>query len=205
VLDVPCGGGRHAVELAARGFEVTGVDLSTEFLEAARADASRRGVSVSWEHREMRDLPWAGHFDGAYCFGNSFGYLVDPGNAEFVGAVARALRPGARFAVETGAAAETLLPNYQERRWYELGDILFLIQNRYNHALGRLETEYTFVRDGRVDRRHGFQRVYTYSELARLLEAVGFGEVEGYGSASREPFRLGSQRLILVATKTASR
>ena len=43
VLDVPCGGGRHAVELAARGFEVSGVDLSPEFLEAARTAATARG------------------------------------------------------------------------------------------------------------------------------------------------------------------
>src|SRR5689334_3212331 len=42
VLDLACGGGRHAVELAARGYEVTGVDVSGEFLDAARQLAARR-------------------------------------------------------------------------------------------------------------------------------------------------------------------
>jgi SAM-dependent methyltransferase len=202
VLDVPCGGGRHAVELASRGFVMTGVDLSTEFLEAARSRASERGVTITWEHREMRDLPWQGEFDGAFCCGNSFGYLDDPGNVEFLVAVSRALKPGARFVIETGAVAESSLPAYQERRWYEIGGILFLVQNRYNHTLGRLETEYTFIRDGQVERRNGFQRVYTYSELCKLAETAGFGAIEGFSSVSGEPFRLGSPRLLLVATKT---
>src|SRR5262245_41806156 len=53
VLDVPCGGGRHAVELAARGSEVTGVDFAPEFLAAARSLAAERGARVNWEQREM--------------------------------------------------------------------------------------------------------------------------------------------------------
>ena len=55
LLDVPCGGGRLSLALAERGYRLTGVDVSREFLEHARScdDADR----VSWEHREMRDLP----------------------------------------------------------------------------------------------------------------------------------------------------
>jgi SAM-dependent methyltransferase len=200
VLDVPCGGGRHARELASRGCRVAGVDLSAEFLEAARAQAG----DVEWHRREMRDLPWEGEFDGAFCFGNSFGYLDDEGNAEFLRALARALRPGGRLAIETGAVAESLLPAYHERRWYEVGDILFLVANRYDCRRSRIETEFTFVRDGRVERRLGSQRVYTFGELCRLLEGAGFEAIEGFGSPAREPFRLGSPRLLLAASKRAS-
>src|SRR5437868_3960234 len=97
VLDVPCGGGRHSLELAARGHRVTGVDLSDDFLQAARAGAAARSLPVAWEQREMTDLPWREEFDGAFCFGNSFGYLEDEANARFLAAVARALKPGGRF------------------------------------------------------------------------------------------------------------
>ena len=69
VLDVPCGGGRHSLELAARGHQVTGVDLSTDFLNAARAAAAQRQLAVVWEQREMDALPWSDEFDGAFCFG----------------------------------------------------------------------------------------------------------------------------------------
>jgi cyclopropane fatty-acyl-phospholipid synthase-like methyltransferase len=94
VLDVPCGGGRHSLELAARGHRVTGVDLSEDFLSAARAGSAGRSLPVIWEHREMTDLPWREEFDGAFCFGNSFGYLDDDANARFLTAVARALKHG---------------------------------------------------------------------------------------------------------------
>jgi SAM-dependent methyltransferase len=203
VLDVPCGGGRHALEVAARGYAVTAVDYSAEMLAAARAQALKRGVTVDWQEREMRDLPWPGAFDGVYCFGNSFGYLEDEGNAAFLAAVARVLKPGARFILETDGCAESLLPAFQERSWYDLGETLFLNNNRYDHVRGRLETEDIIIRNGQVDRRPGFQRVYTYSELCRLLREAGFATPEGFASVSQEPYHLGAQRLILVAPKNA--
>jgi cyclopropane fatty-acyl-phospholipid synthase-like methyltransferase len=120
VLDVPCGGGRHSLELAARGHAVTGVDISTDFLREARAQAAQRGLSVTWEQREMSELPWQAQFDGAFCFGNSFGYLDDAGNARFLAVVGRALKPGARFVLDTGVVAESLFLTFQERRWFPI-------------------------------------------------------------------------------------
>ncbi|MGH9664720.1 MAG: class I SAM-dependent methyltransferase [Bryobacteraceae bacterium] len=79
-LDVPCGNGRHALELARRGYRTTGVDLSAEFIAEARAAGS---ASTSWVQGDMCDLPWSGAFDGACCFGNSFGYLDHEGAAGF--------------------------------------------------------------------------------------------------------------------------
>ncbi len=201
VLDVPCGGGRHSLELAARGYELTGVDLSTDFLKAARTQAAQRQTPVAWEQREMGDLPWHGEFDGAFCFGNSFGYQDDAGNARFLVAVSRALKPKARFVMDTGAVAESLFPAFQERRWFQVGDILFLSHGRYDPVTGRLDTEYTCIRDGKTDTRPASTRIHTYCELCRLFEGAGFANCEGYSSFNLEPFRLGSQRLLLVATK----
>ena len=82
LLDVPCGGGRHCIALAGRGYDMTGVDISTDFLTAAAQSVRRQSrQDRHWEQREMRDLPWPAEFDGAYSFGNSFGYLDDAGNA----------------------------------------------------------------------------------------------------------------------------
>jgi len=113
LLDVPCGGGRLSLALAERGYRPTGVDVSAELLELARScDGADR---VSWEHREMRDLPWPGRFDGAFCVGNSFGYLDEEGNAAFLRAVAASLKPGARFILETPMVLENLLGHLQNR------------------------------------------------------------------------------------------
>jgi SAM-dependent methyltransferase len=205
LLDVPCGGGRHSFALAARGFRMTGVDLSEGFLDAARARAASLSESdrIAWEHREMRDLPWREEFDGAYCFGNSFGYLDDLGNGDFLKAVARALRPGARFVLDTSYVAEVLFPSLQERAWYPVGEMLFLADRRYVPAESRLHVEYTFIRAGETEKRSMSARVYTCREIHSLLKEAGFTDVQDVGALNREPFRLGSSRLLLVATRKA--
>ena len=118
VLDVPCGGGRLSLALARRGYELTGVDWSAEFLNHARSCDGAQGVT--WERRDMRDLPWPARFDGAFCAGNSFGYLDDEGNAAFLRAVAAALKPGARFVLETPMVLENLLGHLKDRPWWKV-------------------------------------------------------------------------------------
>jgi len=172
LLDVPCGGGRLSLALGRRGYRMTAVDWSVEFLNHARA--ADDGATVAWERRDMRDLPWRSRFDGAFCFGNSFGYLDDEGNAAFLRAVAAALKPGARFILETPMVLENLLGHIQERPWWQVGDLRLLVVNRYDHTTGRLEIEYTFVSNGHVEVRRGSHRAYSYRELVELMTAAGF-------------------------------
>jgi SAM-dependent methyltransferase len=180
---------------------MTGVDLSPEFLTRARAQSAERGLAITWEERDMRDLPWPGAFDGAFCFGNSFAYLDDEGNAAFLQAVGRVLKPQARFAMNLGTVAESILPTLKESFWMEIGDLHFLIKNQYDHVAGRLESNLTLIRDGQVEKKAIAHRIYAYSELCRLLEAAGLGEIQGYASVQQELYRLGSPNLFLVATK----
>ena len=201
LLDVPCGGGRHSRGLAGQGFDVTAIDLSTRFLEAARSAPHEGPGSIAWERREMRDLPWPERFDGAFSFGNSFAYLDDEGNADFLKAVARALKPVARFVLETGYVVESLLPSLQERAWYQIGEMYMLALRRFDHVSGRLHVAYTLVRDGKVETFSMSARLYCYRELLRLLEEAGFADVRGFGSLGREPFKLGSGLLLLSARK----
>jgi SAM-dependent methyltransferase len=201
LLDVPCGGGRHCHVLAGRGYDMTGVDISPEFLNAARSRSAGGPGRISWEQREMRDLPWPEGYDGAYCFGNSFGYLDEDGNAGFLKSVARALKPGARFVLDTSYIAEVVLPGLQERSWYPAGDLYWLAQRRYEPALGRLYVEYVWLGDGKIDKRAMSARLFTCREALGLVEGAGFIDLEAHGGLSGEPFRLGSSRLLLVAKK----
>jgi SAM-dependent methyltransferase len=149
----------------------------------------------------MRDLPWPAAFDGAFCLGNSFAYYDDQGNADFLKAVARTLKPGARFLLDTGYLVEGLLPVLQERTWYPWGDILTLADRRYDPATGRLHVEYTSIHDGKVEKWPMSARLYTYREVRRLAEDAGLTDLQGYGSLAREPFAFGSRRLLLVGTR----
>jgi SAM-dependent methyltransferase len=172
VLDVPCGGGRLALEFARRGYRATGVDWSAALLDHARSDPA--ASMVMWERRDMRDLRWDGRFDGAYCVGNSFGYLDDEGNETFLRAVANALKPGGRFVLETPMILENLLGHIQDRAWWQVDDMRLMVANVYDPARQRLEIEYTFLSDGLIDVRQGSHRAYSYRDLMELLEQSGF-------------------------------
>jgi ubiquinone/menaquinone biosynthesis C-methylase UbiE len=200
VLDVPCGAGRLAIELAARGVRMTGVDISSRFLEAAREQSAARNLDVEWRRGEMRDLPWSGEFDAAYCAGSSFGFLGDEGDAAFLRAVSRALRRGARFFADF-KAAEALFPKFRESYEMVVGGIEFRARNRYDPASGTMESSYTATRDGRTETKRALHRIYTTREILGLLSDAGFASFETYGSVGGEAFTLGAPALLVVASK----
>lgn len=199
LLDVPCGNGRHARELATRGFYVTGVDLSTEFIAEAQAEPHER---LRFVRGDMRELPSLGTFGGAYCLGNSFGYMQHAGTLAFLRAIAAALAPEGRFVLHTGTVAESLLPSLVDHREMQIDDVKMASVHRYDAAASVLETEYTFSRGG--ERQVGTARyhVYTSGELTRMLEAAGLRVLERYGSFARAPFALRSPMLLLVAQRS---
>ena len=201
VLDVACGLGRHSLELASRGYRMTGVDLSREAIGEARDRATAAGLTVEWRHADMRDLPWRSEFDGAFCLGNSFGFLDPHGTRALLQAVSSALEPGARFALDYGLAAESILPRLREREWMQVEDILFLEENQYNVVDGCVETKYTFVRGGETHTRTGLHWVYTIREIRSFLTEAGLAPKETQSSLEGEPFRVGCPYLLLVARK----
>jgi SAM-dependent methyltransferase len=202
LLDVPCGNGRLCLELAARGYKLTGVDFASEFIAEAKAKSAAAGLAVDWQERDMRDLPWSDEFDGAFCFGNSFGYLEEQENEDFIKAVTLSLKPGARFILDAPATAECSLPNYSEHRSFDIGNITLTVDNRYDYERSRIVTDYHFIRDGHDDCRPGSQRVYSYRELKNLCRKYGLNVEAGYSSLACDSFQLGAHRLLLICTKT---
>ena len=200
VLDVPCGSGRLTHPLAAAGCRMTGVDISTEALAVAREAG---GGETRWIETEMRDLPWREEFDAAFCFGNSFGYLDDRGNAEFLVAVAGTLLPGGRFALDYGQTAECVLSRLAPLQEAEIGGFHFVEETRYDPASRRIENRFTFARDGHAETKLASQRVYALAETTRLIEDAGLAVKRLFGSPREEPFSVGSARLLVVAEKTA--
>jgi SAM-dependent methyltransferase len=197
LLDVPCGNGRHSIEFAGRGYRVTGLDLSEEFL----AEARNRSAAVNWVSGDMRALAFEAEFDGACCFGNSFGYL-DAGEASrFLAAIAKGLKPGARFALDTGMVAESILPALSRNRWYRLGDLLMLSRNWYHPAESRLQIEYTFISGGEQQTRDSSSYVFTTAELCRIHRDAGLEPVELLASLTGDAYELGSPRLLLISER----
>jgi SAM-dependent methyltransferase len=206
VLDVPCGAGRLAIPLARRGARVTGVDVSAEFLAAAREEAARTGADAAWIQADMRELPRGGDggsagFDAAFCFGNSFGYLDDAGNRAFLAALGAALARGGRFALDYGQTPESVFPRLSPRQEAEIAGIRFVEETRYDALSGRIENRFTISRGERTETKLASQSAYTVRELVDMLSAAGLETLEIFGSVDERPFALGAERLLLVAAR----
>ncbi|MDO8729889.1 MAG: class I SAM-dependent methyltransferase [Candidatus Omnitrophota bacterium] len=102
ILDCPCGHGRHSIELARRGYQVTGQDISSFFLREARNAAQRAQVSVRWIKRDMREIPFEDKFDIALNLFSTFGCLEnDEEDQNALDRVGKALKRSGKFMLDT--------------------------------------------------------------------------------------------------------
>jgi SAM-dependent methyltransferase len=200
VLDVACGSGRHALELARRGCRVTGLDVSAEAIGFARSAAD--GLDLDLRVADMRTLPTDLRVDLAICMGNAFGYLDHDGTVAFLADLAGLVVPGGALVLDYGFVAEALLPGLSlDEEPMTIGGVEATQANEYDTAQSRWLTSFTFRRGAQVHRGTSVQHVYTAGEVGRLVTAAGFGTVERYGDPDGTPFRLGSPRLLLVARR----
>ncbi len=229
LLDVPCGNGRLSLELAGRGYRVTGVDIAAEFIEDARARSSALnsmqpdpsatpgdsdevarafGAWITGGTRaaqfilgDMRNVPGEAIYDGAYCFGNSFGFLTYADMEGFLSGVARALKPNALFVIETGMAAESILQKFETEASHQIDDILLTIKEQYLAEESCIDTEYIFEQNGKVESRKAKHWIYTAGEIRRMLERAGFSGLSLYGSLECRPYTLGADELYVIARR----
>lgn len=212
LLDVPSGNGRLSFDLVKRDYRVTGVDISEEFIAEARAliqksqprvtaGGSDPSGRVEFLLGDMRRIEGESIYDGAFCFGNSFGFLEYGDMEKFLSGVARALKPKRRFVIETGMAAESVLPDFEEQTSHKVGDINVIIKERYLARESCIDSEYIFERDGDRESRKAKHWIYTAAEIGRMMERAGFSIVDVYGSLECEPYRLSSQELFVIAER----
>ena len=202
VLDVACGRGRHSVELARRGFRVTGIDLSPRSLELARAAADQAEVVVEFRQLDMRELDYDGVFDGVINLFTAFGYFPeDLDNERVVQRIATALRPGGRFVIDT-INPIALARVFRERDWHAFDDGSVLLEQRAHDQLtGRIRGTWTVVgSDGSRSVLEHSVRAYAPAELRILLDHAGLEVERAWGSFDRTELGDGT-RTILLARK----
>lgn len=200
LLDLACGQGRHSIELARRGYTVTGLDQSRFLLDVAGERAGSAGVTVRWVEGDMREPPRIkGGYDVVLNLFTSFGYFVDDADdVAVLVAVARVLRPGGRLVLEV-INGERVLRNFQEREWIPMGEATVMERRRLDRDRRRMDVERTIVRDGREERTLHTLRLYGGQELARMAGQAGFDRVQLFGGWDGEPLTVDSLRVVAVA------
>ena len=203
ILDVGCGTGRHSVELARRGFRMTGVDLSPGMLEQARKAAAEAGVEVELIQADATQMKLAGEFDGAICLcEGSFGLLSQHDDAREHGRdilrnIHSALRPGGRLIL-------TCLNGLLKIRKFSQEDVDAGLFDPFNIV------EF-FMMDcntpSGVESVEVREKGYLPFEITQLAEDTGFRiDHLGGGTAGdwgRRPYKLDEMELMLIAEKLA--
>ncbi|MBA2538761.1 MAG: methyltransferase domain-containing protein, partial [Deltaproteobacteria bacterium] len=199
VLDVGCGYGRHAMELAARGYHVVGLDLSTPLLVRGGEEAHRRGLSINFIRGDMRELDFDGQFDAAYCLFSTFGYFDDETNKKTVANIARALKPGGRVLIEI-LNRDYVIADLPTRVWWEGDGCVVLEEVELNYFSSRIQVNRSVVfDDGRQLEQEISVRAYSLHEVGKLMHAAGFRVLEVSGAYHTKGRFFGNQsRHIIV-------
>ncbi|MDR0524632.1 MAG: class I SAM-dependent methyltransferase [Spirochaetaceae bacterium] len=203
LLDLCCGFGRVALELARREFLVTGVDLTQAYLETGREDAEYENLAIEWIQADIRSFKRPAFFDVATNLYISFGYFEriedDRLTAENVFA---SLKSGGTFIIET-LGKELVARDFTVREWFPKAGFTVLTEYTLLDSWSTLHNRWILFKDGRqVTERTFTQRLYAASELRSLLLDVGFASVEIYGDWKGSPYDHQAEVLILVARKS---
>lgn len=201
ILDVGCGTGRHSIELAKRGYRVTGLDLSTEMLARADEAAKRAGVIVDWIQSDASRFSLPEKYDGAVCLcEGAFGLLGQSDDPigqplSILCNISRSLKPQAK-AVFTVLNATAMLRRYTNQ------DV----------AEGRFDPM-TMVESSEYPPREGLppvavrERAFVPTELILLFRLAGMSVLNMWGGTAgnwgRRALDLDEIEIMIVARKTA--
>ncbi len=196
VLDACCGPGRHCLELASRGYRVTGIDITSAYLEAARESAAG---GARFLRADIRDFSVDEPFDLAINLYTSFGYFADPD--EDLIALARlraALRPGGSLVIET-TGKETAARDFIAGESFERGGWVIRTEYSVVGAWEGLRNRWILSRDGEIVDRSFVIRLYSGTELRAALLKAGFADVRILGGVDGSLYDEAVASLVAVA------
>ena len=200
VLDVGCGTGRHSIELAKRGYSVTGLDLSEEMLAKAATKAKAENVKVKWVRSDATQFAFPQKFDATICLcEGALGLLSqtdDPINQPLaiLHNISRSLKTGAKVVCTVINAAAVL-------RRYKNKDV----------AEGRFDP-ITMVESSEHPPQEGLpgiavrERSFVPTELRLLFHITGMPVLSIWGGTAgnwgRRTLDLDEIEIMIVARKT---
>jgi SAM-dependent methyltransferase len=209
IFDQCCGIGSLGIALAKNGYDVTGVDLISSYIERARRDAENTGVSCRFEAGDAYQYVTPVLCDAAINWWTSFGYSPDDAqNIRMLQRVSESLKIGGWFSLDYMNMPQRL-KEFEDKEI----SISAVVKNgcamswesRLDRAQAMVVRKWTYTgTDGKkVDRQGGGAKLYSRSDLEEMFTSCGFDSIGFYGSISGEPLSDSSPRCIVVARKGA--
>ncbi|MDR2662194.1 MAG: class I SAM-dependent methyltransferase [Treponema sp.] len=226
-LDLCCGFGRIGLELARRGFALTGVDITGPYLDTGREDAAEEGLDAEFILEDVRSFKRPGAFDIVVNLYNSFGYFEDPkDDKRLVRNALESLKPGGVFFIET-LGKEILARDFVRSEWFRRAGFFVLTEYEALDSWGAMKNTWRLIPEknypggtgnkglaakkpavegieeieGGIIEKTFVHRLYAASELRALLLDAGFASVEVYGGWDERPYDSEAVKLIVLGRK----
>lgn len=185
ILDLCCGQGRHALEMARRGFKVDGLDRSRYLIQKAKAAAKKEGLTARFREGDARKLPYpTDTFDVVMVMGNSFGYFdTEMDDIRILKEIFRVLKPWGKILLDV-TDGRYMKHNFIPRTWEWIDKKMFVCRERSLSADGRRLISREVITDvtkGVVADQFYAERLYTKEELTEILNRVGFHDTIDHG------------------------
>jgi len=204
LLDVACGYGRHALIFAGKyGLKVTGTDISSGLVAAAKRLAAEKKLGIKYEVRHATDLPWSDKFDHAMIAFNTLS-LFGPDNAPLVlKGINRSLKRGGRLFLDLDNKPYNCRYGTYTTHWYTWPSGL-TFQDIYFHEdiSTEINRDIIFAKESEIiDDFIIFKRIYSEREIKKLLKDCGFQAEQIYGDWDLTPLKKTSPKMILTGIK----
>ncbi|UCC11806.1 MAG: class I SAM-dependent methyltransferase [candidate division WOR-3 bacterium] len=189
ILEVCCGNGRICLNLAKRGFHVTGVDISPLFIENAVRRARKAGVSArtKFTRGDLRNIERTvrGKYDAVLNIWTAIGYYDKKTDERFFKKVYSLLKKKGLFMIFNTMSMDFLSHYFMPRLYDETDKYLILHRNAIDRVHSRLDdTLIIYRKEGKdlkyVDTEKTIIRIYGINELIEMAENAGFRYVEAY-------------------------
>jgi len=184
ILDIGCGTGRHAIELAERGYSVKGIDLSQAQINRAIEKSKAKGLSINFSVADARSLEFEAEFDLTImiCEGGFSLMETDEMNYQILNNASKALKPKGKFIF---TALNGLFPLFHSVKEFistgadkgQASDNTFDLMTFRDHSIYETEDD-----SGNKLSLKCNERYYVPSEITWLLKSMGFSKVDIYGA-----------------------